>query len=266
MDLDGGAQIKAPMTAGAGSVGVERRDHVLVITLQREHKRNAVDRALADSLDAALNQLDDDPTLRAGVLYGGLNVFCAGSDLAAQGDYVTARGGEYGLIRRARTKPLVAAVEGLALGGGMEMVLACDMVVAATSAAFGLPEVKRGVLPSCGALFRTLQILPPNIAREMLLSGQPMEASRGHVVGLVNHLTPPGQALEIGLALALQIATNAPLAVQASLAQMNGLLRQGEAAGWKATADALARIHGSLDVKEGIQAFFEKRLPQWKGA
>jgi enoyl-CoA hydratase len=247
------------------NVMTQREGYVLIVTLQREHKRNAVDRELADRLDAALNELEDDPELRAGVLYGGPKVFCAGSDLASGGDYVTARGGEYGLIRRLRSKPLIAAVEGLALGGGMEMVLACDMVVAATTAGFGLPEVKRGVLPSCGALFRTLQMLPPNFAREILLSGQPIDALRAQAIGLVNHVVLQGEALKRATALAHQIADNAPLAVQASLQQMNALIAQGDPSGWKATADALSKIHGSADVKEGIQAFFEKRQPIWKG-
>ncbi|WP_200899062.1 enoyl-CoA hydratase-related protein [Cupriavidus pauculus] len=144
---------------------------MLVITLRRENRRNAFDRALADALDAALNQLDDDVTLRAGVLTGGTQVFSAGSDLASRGDYVTERGGEYGVIRRRRRKPLIAAVEGVAFGGGMEIVLACDMVVAADNARFGLPEVVRGLLPTCGALFRAAQRIPPNIVRELVLTG-----------------------------------------------------------------------------------------------
>ncbi|MGI4812769.1 MAG: enoyl-CoA hydratase-related protein [Janthinobacterium lividum] len=246
-------------------VDTERHGHVLVITLQREHKRNAVDRALADALDAALNQLDDDASLRAGVLYGGNKVFCAGSDLASRGDYVTERGGEYGVIRRRRTKPLVAAVEGMALGGGMEIVLACDMVVAATNASFGLPEVKRGVLPTCGALFRALHALPPNLARELVLSGQSIDAQRAYALGLVNHLVPATEALARAVALAQQIAENAPLSVQACLGAMNGLLAGDDAAGWQATTDAIAVIHGSEDVQEGIRAFFEKRPPVWSG-
>ena len=150
---------------------------VLVITLQREAKRNAVNRAMADQLDAALNLLDDDATLQVGVLTGGPRMFCAGSDLSAVGDYVTVRGGEYGIIRRRRRKPLIAAVEGVALGGGLEIVLCCDLVVAARDARLGLPEVKRGILPTCGALFRSLQALPPNVARELVLAVTPSARS-----------------------------------------------------------------------------------------
>ncbi len=246
-------------------VRCDRDGPVLVITLCREHKRNAVDRALADAIDLALNQLEDDPDLRVGVLTGGTQVFCAGSDLKSRGDYVTERGGEYGVIRRRRGKPLIAAVEGLALGGGMEIVLACDMVVAATDARFGLPEVMRGVLPTCGALFRALVALPPNIAREMVLSGEPIDAARAHALGLVNQLSAPGEALARALVLARRIGNNAPLSVQASLQAMNGLLAAADAAGWEATAKALAVISGSADYTEGVQAFFESRAPVWQG-
>ncbi len=246
-------------------VRCDRDGPVLVITMCREHKRNAVDRALADAIDLALNQLEDDPDLRVGVLTGGTQVFCAGSDLKSRGDYVTERGGEYGVIRRRRGKPLIAAVEGLALGGGMEIVLACDMVVAATDARFGLPEVMRGVLPTCGALFRALVALPPNIAREMVLSGEPIDAARAHALGLVNQLSAPGEALARALVLARRIGDNAPLSVQASLQAMNGLLAAADATGWEATAKALAVISGSADYTEGVQAFFERRAPVWQG-
>ncbi|MEO8298624.1 MAG: enoyl-CoA hydratase-related protein [Burkholderiales bacterium] len=253
------------MTTATPLVETLRDGAVLVITLRREQRRNAVDRALADALDAALNTLDDDATLRAGVLTGGTQVFCAGSDLASGGDYVTERGGEYGVIRRQRRKPLVAAVEGIAFGGGMEIALACDLVVAADNARFGLPEVVRGVLPTCGALFRTAQRLPANIARELVLTGQPMAAARAHALGFVNALTSPGQALAQAVALAQQIAANAPLSVQASLGAMNTVLAAAEAHGWQATEEALAQIRGSEDVQEGIRAFFEKRPPVWQG-
>ncbi|OGA58383.1 MAG: enoyl-CoA hydratase [Burkholderiales bacterium RIFCSPHIGHO2_01_FULL_64_960] len=246
-------------------VDTVRDGAVLVITLQRTARRNAFDRQLADALDAALNTLDDDPALRAGVLTGGTDMFSAGSDLASNGDYVTERGGEYGVIRRQRRKPLIAAVEGVALGGGMEVVLSCDMVVAADTARFGLPEVMRGLLPTCGALFRTAQRLPANVARELVLTGLPMDASRAHALGLVNAVTPPGQALERAVAMAQQLAANAPLSVQASLGAMNAMLAMGDAQGWEATAAALNVIRSSEDLQEGIRAFFEKRAPVWKG-
>ncbi len=251
--------------SATGTVHLARTGRVLTITLARAHKRNAVDRALADALSAALDLLDDDADLYAGVLTGGPDIFCAGSDLASRGDYVTPRGGEYGIIRRRRRKPLVAAVEGAALGGGLEIVLACDMVVAARNARLGLPEVQRGVLPTCGALFRALQALPPHIARELVLAGEPMDAPRAHALGLVNQLAEPGQALGAAHRLAERVAANAPLSVQACLGAMNGLLAVADAAGWQATEEALAQIRGSDDLQEGLRAFFEKRAPVWTG-
>src|ERR1700689_978847 len=173
--------------------------------MERIAKRNAIDRAMADALDDALNELDDDHDLWAGVLTGSGDVFSAGSDLTAGGDYSTARGGEYGIIRRRRRKPLLAAVEGPALGGGLEIVLACDLVVAASTARFGLPEVGLGVVPTWAGLFRTPRAPPPNIARRLILTGRPIEAGRAYQLGFVNVLTAPGEALAEALALAQQL-------------------------------------------------------------
>lgn len=248
----------------ADLVACEVHGRVLHVRLQRDAKRNAVDRALADALDAALNRLEDDPQLWAGVLSGGA-FFCAGSDLASRGDYVTERGGEYGLIRRHRRKPLVAAIEGGALGGGLEIALACDLVVAASDARLGLPEVARGVVPTCGALFRALERLPANVARELVLTGRPLDAARAHQLGLVNAVTPKGEACMRALAMAQDIVANSPTAVQACLAAMNGLLARGDEEGWAATGQALATIRGSEDAQEGIRAFFERRAPVWRG-
>jgi enoyl-CoA hydratase/carnithine racemase len=238
---------------------------VLVVSMQREAKRNAVDRQLADELDAALNLLDDDPEIWAGVLTGTPSVFSAGSDLTAAGDNVTERGGEYGIIRRVRRTPLVAAVEGPALGGGMEIVLACDLVVAATTATFGLPEVARGLVATSGALFRAARLLPVNLSREMLLTGQPIDAARAHAAGLVNRLAEPGGAVEAAVELAERVAANGPVAVRASMAAVNQLLAEHDARGWEVTEEAKAAIARSEDVREGMAAFFERRPPEWKG-
>ena len=245
-------------------VTVERYRHVLVITMVRESKRNAINREMADALDGALNQLDDDPELRAGVLAGGARVFCAGSDLTSNGDYVTARGGEYGIIRRRRRKPLVAAVEGAALGGGLEIVLACDLVVASNAASFGLPEVCRGLVPTCGALFRGPTVMPANLAREMAFTGQPIPASRAYGAGLVNRLVEPGSAVDEALALAGTISSNSPYAVQACTQAMNDVLGLRDESGWELTTAARAEITTSPDFAEGISAFLEKREPAWR--
>src|ERR1700728_2417153 len=200
-----------PRTIGAAVseiVQSRREGRILVVSMQRESKRNAMNRELADAIDDALNMLDDDTDLWVGILTGTPTVFSAGSDLTAGGDYHTERGGEYGIVRRHRRKPLIAAVEGPALGGGLEIVLACDLVVASASAVFGLPEVGIGVVPTCAALFRAPQAFPLNLARELILTGAPIDADRAHRAGFVNVLTSPGKAVEAALGLAAQICAN----------------------------------------------------------
>lgn len=246
-------------------VTTERIDHIMVIRMCRENKRNSFDRALADALDAALNELDDDVDLWVGVLTGTPVVFSAGSDLTSRGDYDTERGGEYGLIRRRRRKPLIAAIEGFALGGGLELAMSCDMVVAAENARLGLPEVRRGLVPTSAGLFRAPSSLPVNVARELILTGEPMSARRGYEVGFVNVVTEAGGALDAALDLARKVCLNGPVAVQACVREINDALNADDEAGWRATARAKEAIGASEDLHEGLRAFFEKREPKWIG-
>lgn len=246
-------------------VQTERFGRVMVVRMTRANKRNAINRQLADELDAALNELDDEPDIWAGVLTGSEGCFSAGSDLAANGDNKTTRGGEYGIIRRQRRKPLVAAVEGPALGGGLEIVLACDLVVAGESARFGFPEVSRGVLATCAGLFRGPRALPLNLAREMLLTGDPIGPQQGREIGFVNRVTPDGEAETAAVALAQRICENAPVAVQASMEAVNTWLAAGDNLGWTVTEAAMGRIAVAEDTQEGIAAFLAKRPPVWKG-
>lgn len=247
------------------TVVTERRGHVLVITLARPEKRNALNEAITLGLDAALNELDDDPGLWCGVLTGGTTVFSAGADLATGPGDPTERGGIAGIISRRRVKPLIAAVEGLALGGGFEIVLCCDLVVAASSARFGLPEVKRGLMPGFGGAFRVARALPLNLARELLLTGENLDAARAERLGFVNAITEPGGALEGALALAEKITTNAPLAVREALAIFAAEANGDEDAIWEKSHAAHHRLLQTNDVQEGIGAFFEKRPPHWSG-
>ncbi len=251
---------------GDGEVVVTRRDgHVLIISMVRTAKRNAINRAMADALDGALNELDDDDQLWVGILTGTPDVFSAGSDLTAGGDDVTDRGGEYGLIRRARRKTLIAAVEGAALGGGLEVVLACDLVVASRSARFGLPEVSIGVVPTCAGLFRAPRTLPLNVARQLILTGRAVDAQRGYETGFVNVLTENGGALDAAMDLAQDICSNAPVSVQACLAAVNEVISPDDDLGWHVTERALEEATASADAREGVTAFLEKRPPVWSG-
>jgi enoyl-CoA hydratase/carnithine racemase len=248
-------------------VSTEQQNRVLVVRVEREEKRNAVDQEIADGIGAALNQLDDDPDLWVGIITGTATVFSAGTDLAAarDGSPRTDRGGEYGVIRRDREKPLLAAVEGPALGGGFEIVLACDLVVASRTASFGLPEVKRGLVPTCGGLFRTPRALPLNVAKELLLTGDRLTPERAYSLGLVNVLVDEGEALDAALALAARICTVGPVGARASLRALERTVAERDELGWEATTDATSAITGSNDIREGLAAFFEKREPHWTG-
>lgn len=247
------------------TVRQERRGRVLVVRIDREEKRNAIDRAVAEGIDAALNLLDDDPTLWVAVLTGTASVFSAGTDLRDGAGGGTERGGEYGIIRRRRAKPLIAAVEGPAYGGGLEIVLACDLVVASRTARFALPETRRGVVASSGALFRTLRALPLHVAKELLITGAVFDAERAHQLGLVNRVTEPGRALDAALELADDVCASSPVAVGATLAAIASQHDAADADGWDATAEAVARVMRSEDLEEGVAAFLEKRPPQWRG-
>jgi enoyl-CoA hydratase/carnithine racemase len=169
------------------------------------------------------------------------------------------------MIRRRRAKPLIAAVEGPAFGGGFEIALACDLVVAARTARFALPESRRGVVASSGALFRAMRALPLNVARELLITGAVLDADRGYQVGFVNRVTDPGQALTVALELADDICASSPVSVAVSLAALAAQHEAGDATGWAVTAEAVERVKASDDMREGVSAFFEKRPPRWSG-
>lgn len=249
----------------AETVVYEVRDRTLVISLQREEKRNAVDQELSEGIEAGIDRLEQDPDVWCGILTGTSSVFSAGTDLAAGYSPKTGRGGEYGLIRRKRSKPLIAAVEGPAVGGGFELVLACDLVVASRNATFGLPEVRRGVIANCGALFRAPRALPLNFAREMLFTGDPVNAARLYEVGLVNQLTEPGEALVGAHELAARICRNSPTAVAQTRNAVEIATTSNDARGWLATEAGHRAVLAIGDAREGRAAFLEKRPPRWAG-
>ncbi len=247
------------------AVLTEAHGRVLVIRLDRDEKRNAMDHAMTLGLDAAMNRLEDEDQWWCGVLTGNGRAFSAGSDLADHARNSTERGGPYGVVRRERRKPLIAAVDGLAYGGGFEMVLACDLVVASRRARFALPEVKRGLLALYGGVFRGARALPLNLAREMALTGDPIDAERAHALGLVNRLCDDGAALELALEMAERICANSPVAVRESLHVINHSIETSDALAWKLSTEAAARVRASADSREGVDAFLGKRPPRWTG-
>jgi len=248
-------------------VRTERRERTLVITIDRPERRNAIDGETARMLDEALDTLENGEELWTGVLTGAGSAFSSGADLSARlaGEQVTNERGLAGLTRRARTKPLIAAVEGPAVAGGFELVLACDLVVAAADATFGLPEVKRALLPAEGGLVRAPRVLPLNVAMELVLTGEPMATTRLYELGVVNRVCAPGMALTSALELAAIINANAPLAVREARAAVFAALSTDEVEAWSASDAAYARIRASEDFLEGPRAFVEKRPPRWTG-
>jgi len=247
------------------SVKTDRHNHILVVKMDRPQKRNALNAAMTAGIDAAMNQLEDDPELWCGILTGTDSVFSAGADLTEGPGEPTERGGVVGLIHRKRSKPLIAAVEGVALGGGVELILCCDLVVASSKAVFGLPEVKRGLMPDFGGAFRIGRFLPINVARELLLTGNNLTAERAERLGFVNAVVEQGKALSSALVIAEKICENAPLAVREALAVFNTEVTGDESTSWKRSDAAHARLLQTEDLIEGLGAFFEKRAPKWKG-
>ena len=246
----------------------ERRDGVLLITLNRPEARNAVNLAVAEGVAAALDELDDDADLGAGVLTGAGKGFSAGMDLkafvAGERPWVGDRGFA-GIVQRSARKPLIAAVEGFAMAGGLEIALACDLVVASREARLGIPEVKRSLVAAGGALRRLPQRLPYGVAMELALTGDPISAERAHALGLVNRVTEPGGAVDAALELAGAIAKNGPLAVAGSKQILQEQFDWSAAEMWEKQGAISGPVFGSEDAKEGASAFKEKREPQWQG-
>jgi enoyl-CoA hydratase len=243
---------------------------VLLITIDRPDKRNAVNEVVATGIEAAIDHLEAEDDLRVGVLTGAGDVFCAGGDLVLLGagrfdELATDRGGFAGLVRRRRVKPLIAAVDGPALAGGFELALACDLVVASTRASFGIPEVKRGLLASGGGVTRLPRRVPYNVALELGLTGSPLSAQRAYELGLINSVCAAGDAGTVALDLARTICANAPLAVAETRRLMHQVADSDDLALMDDALDALARLAKSADAREGPRAFLEKRQPRWTG-
>lgn len=252
----------------ADEVLTSAEDGVLVVTLNRPEAKNAANKALAEGVAAAMDELDSNDDLRVAILTGAGGTFCAGMDLKAfvSGETPMVEGrGFAGLTEQGPRKPLIAAVEGYALAGGLELAISCDMIVAADNAMFGIPETKRGLAAAAGGLVKLPRQIPSRIAMELALTGDFISAQRAYELGLVNQVVPAGTALDAAKELAAKIAANGPLAVAASKQVIV------EQADW--SQDEMFRKQGAIvqpiftseDAIEGATAFAEKRPPNWKG-
>ena len=255
-------------------VEYEVQGQIALITLNRPEARNAVSGQVASEMEAALDQMEADPDVWVGVLrantVGDRPVFCAGADLKAinsgqAGGLNTKRGGFGGFVYRERTKPIIAAVDGLATAGGCEIVLACDMVVATRRSSFGLAEVKRNLIAGAGGLFRLPRAIGRSVAMELILTGEPLDAERAYQLGLVNRLVDDGEAVNEAIKLAEQICLNAPLAVWASRKIVLAAHTSDDPTLIRMTNEAFAGVLASDDTREGLSAFIEKRAPKWSG-
>jgi len=252
-------------------VKYEKRGHIGILTIDRPEARNAVNGEVAEAMEAAIDDLEGDDEVWIGILTGNGPVFSAGADLKAisagqAASIQTKRGGFGGIVIRERTKPIIAAVNGPALAGGTEMVLACDLVVASTEAKFGIPEAKRSLVAAAGGLFRLPRKIPFNVAMELALTGDPIDAERAYHFGLVNRLVEPGTAVDAAIELAEQICANAPLAVRESRRLvLESIAVDDDAEGVRQSGAALMGLASTEDFAEGPMAFIEKRDPVWKG-
>jgi enoyl-CoA hydratase len=246
----------------------ERRGKVEILRLNRPEARNAINPETSRAIESALDEIEVDRDVWCAVVTGAGPVFCAGADLkvvAAGGglEIMTERGGFAGLVERTVTKPLIAAVNGPALAGGFEIVLACDLVVAAEGAVFGLPEVQRGLLASAGGPLRLAQRVPLATALEFAMLGEPMPAARLLELGLINRVVPADRVLDEALALAERIIANSPAAVRGARTLVRGAADRTEAEAWALNRQVMREVGASGDGIEGATAFIEKRAPVW---
>jgi enoyl-CoA hydratase len=246
----------------------EQRGEVLLITLNRPQVRNAVNAALAEGVATALDTLDGEQSLSAGVLTGAGGFFCAGMDLGAfvkgESPWFGDRGFA-GIARRSSRKPLIAAIEGFAVAGGLEVALACDLIVAAKGAKLGIPEAKRSLVAAGGALLRLPRRMPYHVVMELALTGDPMPAERFHDLGVVNRLAEPGDAVRVALELAGVLTKNGPLALAASKEILERQFDWSSEQMWDQQGAISGPVFASEDAKEGANAFKEKRDPVWQG-
>ena len=248
----------------ADEVVTERRDRVLLITLNRPEARNAINGGLSEGLGAAMDTLDGDDGLTAAVLTGAGKGFCSGMDLKAFASSGPPRGLPR-ILEQGTDKPMIAAIEGFAMAGGLELALCCDLLVAAKGAKLGIPEVGVGLFAAGGALFRLPRRLPYGVAMEMAITANPITAEQAFDYGMITRLAEPGQAVDVALALAERVARNAPLAVAASKRLIRAAQGVTEEEFWTMQKSVIPGVFSSDDAKEGPRSFAEKRAPNWTG-
>ncbi len=249
----------------ADEVLTERRERVLLITLNRPDARNAINTALTRALTAAIDELDTDEGLTAGVLTGAGRGFSAGMDLKAFATEGPPKGFDE-FLRNGAKKPMIAAIEGFAVAGGLEIALTCDLLVAAKGVKLGIPEVGVGLFAGGGALMRLPRLVPYGVAMEMALTGDPISAEKALEYGLVARVTEPGKAVDEAITLATRIARNAPLSVAASKQLIVDSFGRTEEEFWKHQIPLMKKVFASDDAKEGPRSFTEKRAPKWTGS
>lgn len=245
----------------------EERDGMLIITINRPEAKNAMNKAAAEGIAAALDKLDSDPSLRVGILTGAGGTFCSGMDLKGflRGESPSIPGrGFGGITEKGPVKPLIAAVEGYALAGGMELMISCDLIVAHKDSKFGIPETKRGLAAAAGGLIKLPRLISPKVAMELALTGDFIDTARAYELGLINRVTD-GSALDAAIELAGKITANGPIAVRVSkqiIQESAGWSLEDQ---WKEQAKLLPQVFAHEDAREGAAAFAEKRAPNWKG-
>ena len=249
----------------------KRDDHIAIVTLDRPEKRNAINAEIAAAMDKLVKATEADPDVWVVILTSSNDkVFCAGADLAevAAGNgkkLYTGDGGFAGFVYNPRTKPWIAAAKGITVAGGLELCLACDMIVAADTCSFGVPEAKRSLIAGAGGVSRMPRRIPLAVALEMIATGDPISAERALAVGLINRVVPLDQVMDSAIALAQAITANAPLAVRAGIAVAKRASMLNDEDGQALADEALARLQTTEDYQEGPRAFVEKRAPVWKG-
>lgn len=269
MSTSNDSKVPGAAPTGTDAIKTETIDgHILLIRIDRPHRRNAFDGATALAMESALDAYEENRELRCAIVTGSDIAFSSGQDLiaAAHGDMGTSKNrGGFGIMAKPPTKPIIAAIEGHALAGGLELALSCDLIVAANNANMGIPEAARSLVAVGGGLFRLPKRIPYHLAMELALTGKPWPATRMAELGLVNRITEPGQALNGAIELAKEVMEAGPLAVQASKQIVQHAYDWADEDGWKNQMEFAGPVMKSEDMQEGLRAFAEKRKPVWKG-